>query len=99
MIYAYHDYQSHISLIYVYCQLYGDHTGHSYIMASDASKNTLDTLKIAGEGLMVDMEMLALSRKLIAMVVSNLARNRRHCERSVKKILQWSHRETSEREK
>ena len=73
------------SLICAYCQLYGEHAGHSYVVASDASKTPLDALKVAGEGLLADMEMVASSRKEVDMVILKLARNRRRCERSVKK--------------
>ena len=54
--------------------------GHSYVGAIDASKILLDTLKVAGQGLLADMEMVTLSRKKDDMVVSKLACNRSHGE-------------------
>ena len=73
------------TLICAYCQLYGGHTGHSYLVATEASKPSVSALKKAEEGLVIDLEKLTVGKGEVSVTISKLARNRRHCEKNVKK--------------
>ena len=72
------------TLICAYCQLYGGHTGHSYEVATEASKPSVAALKEVESGLLQDLEKLGNGKKEVSRTIKKLVRTRAKCERSVK---------------
>lgn len=73
------------TLICAYCQLYGGHTGHNYQVATEASKPSVQALKEAEEGIVGDLEKVAVGKGEVSVSISKLTRTKRRCEKGVRK--------------
>lgn len=70
------------TLICAYCQLYGGHRGHDYMVASEASKPSIESLKTAEDGLTEDLANLAAGENAVNRTISKLAKTRHKCEKN-----------------
>ena len=92
-----HDHEKRIycndckTLICAYCQLYGGHMGHSYMVAAEASKPSIESLKSAEKSLSEDLKKLVVGEKEVNHTIAKLTKTRRRCERNVKAYFEGSH--------
>ena len=85
-----HDHEKRIycsdckTLICAYCQLYGGHRGHHYIVASEASQPSIESLKLVDGVLTEDLSSLSSGESSLNLTISRLSKTRSKCEKSVK---------------
>lgn len=86
-----HDHEKRIycndckTLICAYCQLYGGHKGHDFIVATEASKPSVESLRAAEKGLSEELGNLTTGVNALNKTISKLARTRNKCEKSVRR--------------
>lgn len=71
-------------LICAYCQLYGGHRGHEYIVATEASIPSVQSLKAVDNTLSDDLMNLTTGEGSLNHTISRLTKTRNKCEKSVK---------------
>lgn len=85
-----HDHEKRIycddckTLICAYCQLYGEHKGHSFMVAAEASKPSIDSLRTSEKSLAKDLSNLTLGENALNHTISKLMKTRSKCETNVK---------------
>ena len=85
-----HDHEKRIycndckTLICAYCQLYGGHRGHHYMVATEASIPSIESLKAVDTALSGELESLTTGEGSLNRTISRLSRTRSKCERNVK---------------
>ncbi len=77
-------------LICAYCQLYGGHTGHSYEVATEAAKPSLEALKQVDTDIERNLEKLEEGKKKVEKTVRKLDRRRERSEKKVKRYFESS---------
>ena len=86
-----HDHEKRIycndckTLICAYCQLYGIHQGHDFVVATEASKPSVESLKAAEQSLSDEVGSLTTGVNALNLTIAKLARTRNKCEKSVRR--------------
>lgn len=72
------------TLICAYCQLYGGHRGHDHIVASEASKPSVESLKATESVLGGDLDNLSSGESAVNRTIAKLSKTRNKCEKNVR---------------
>lgn len=71
-------------LVCAYCQLYGEHKGHDCIIATEAAQPLVDTLKLAEESVLSDLDQISRGEEEVRTAVLRLSKQHRRCVKKVK---------------